>query len=143
MEESKQENAVLLLTFSLLKHKKIGKTLLQSSKSKVIGSLKTVVSPKKKAKRFYIASLKATPSEFCSIIRSHWSIENKLHWCLDVSFGEDNDRKRTVNASQNFSTLNKIALNILKNEKTLKVGIKGRRLKAGWDNNYLKKLMNF
>ena len=99
--------------------------------------------PEEKSERFYIASLKATPSEFCSIIRSHWSIENKLHWCLDVSFGEDNDRKRTVNASQNFSTLNKIALNILKNEKTLKVGIKGRRLKAGWDNNYLKKLMNF
>jgi len=64
MEESKQENAVLLLTFSLLKHKKIGKTLLQSSKSKVIGSLKTVVSPKKKAKDFTSQVLKLLQANF-------------------------------------------------------------------------------
>lgn len=99
--------------------------------------------PTEKAERFYIASLNAGAEDFNQIIRSHWSVENKLHWSLDVTFDEDHDRKRAGNASQNFSILNKIVLNLLKNEKTLKVGIKGKRLKAGWDNNYLKKVINF
>lgn len=99
--------------------------------------------PTEKAERFYIASFDAGAEYFNQIIRSHWSIENKLHWCLDVAFGEDNGRKRSENTAQNFSILNKMALNLLKNEKTLKVGIKGKRLKAGWDNNYLLKVINF
>ena len=74
-------------------------------------------------------------------IRSHWGIENKLHWILDVAFGEDASRKRKDNAVQNFSILNKIALNLLKNEKTAKLGVKGKRLKAGWDNQYLLKVL--
>jgi len=73
-----------------------------------------------------------------TIIRNHWSIENKLHWCLDVCFNEDLNRKRTGNASQNFSLINKIALNLAKKEKSWKLGIKSKRLKAGWDNTYLK-----
>jgi predicted transposase YbfD/YdcC len=98
--------------------------------------------PTEKGTRYYISSIYATPEDFQNHIRSHWSIENKLHWILDVAFGEDASRKRSGNSPQNFSTLNKIALNLLKNEKTLKVGIKGRRLKAGWDNNYLIKVLN-
>lgn len=98
--------------------------------------------PTEKATRLYISSVEAKAEDFQKAIRSHWSIENKLHWTLDVAFGEDASRKRTGNAAQNFSTLNKIALNLLKNEKTLKMGVKGRRLKAGWDNNYLLKVLN-
>ncbi len=95
-----------------------------------------------KATRYYISSLDAKPEDFQNAIRSHWSIENKLHWTLDVAFSEDASRKRIGNATQNFSLLNKIALNLLKNEKSSKVGIKSRRLKAGWDNHYLIKVLN-
>jgi hypothetical protein len=61
---------------------------------------------------------------------------------LDVVFREDQSRKRSNNAAQNFSILSKIALNLLKNDKYKKVGIKGKRLKAGWDNKYLEHLIN-
>jgi predicted transposase YbfD/YdcC len=64
-------------------------------------------------------------------------VENSLHWVLDVGFNEDSSRKRNGFAAQNYSLLNWIALNVLKNDKTTKVGIRGKRLKAGWDNKYL------
>lgn len=78
---------------------------------------------------------------FCYAIRSHWHVENKLHWQLDVSFNEDQNRLRSGFAAQNIALINKIALNLLKNEKTVKVGIKSKRLKAGWDNAYLMKVL--
>ena len=74
-------------------------------------------------------------------IRSHWRIENSLHWTLDVGFNEDNSRKRAGHAAQNFSVLSRIAVNLLKNETATKCGIKGKRLKAGWDNMYLQKIL--
>ncbi len=90
--------------------------------------------------RYYISSLKNDASYFQSAMRSHWAVENKLHWTLDVGFSEEASRKRAGNASQNYSVLLKIALNLLKNEKTEKQGIKGKRLKAGWNNKYLLKV---
>lgn len=93
--------------------------------------------------RYYISSLDKTAEELQSIIRSHWAIENKLHWSLDVAFGEDFNRKRTANAAQNFSLINKIVLNLAKNEKTCKLGIKSKRKIAGWDENYLLKILGF
>ncbi|WP_083858537.1 ISAs1-like element ISPto5 family transposase [Psychroflexus torquis] len=98
--------------------------------------------PAQHAIRYYISSIKASSQDFQKAIRSHWSIENKLHWTLDVAFSEDASRKRTGNSTQNFSILNKIALNLLKNEKSLKTGVKSRRLQAGWDNHYLIKVLN-
>jgi len=98
--------------------------------------------PTETATRYYISSLKGKAQDFQYAIRSHWSVENKLHWTLDVAFGEDASRKRKENAAQNFSILNKIALNLLKNEKSIKVGVKSRRMKAGWDNKYLIKVLN-
>ena len=95
-----------------------------------------------KSSRYYISSLEASSEDFQKAIRSHWSIENKLHWTLDVAFREDASRKRKGNSTQNFSILNKIALNLLKNEKTSKIGVKSRRMKAGWDNHYLIKVLN-
>ena len=96
---------------------------------------------KQTSTRYYISSLKNNALYFQSAIRSHWAVENKLHWTLDVGFSEDASRKRAGNASQNYSVLLKIALNLLKNEKTEKKGIKGKRLKAGWDNQYLLKIL--
>ena len=94
------------------------------------------------ATRYYISSLTDTAINYQTNIRSHWGVENKLHWTLDVAFSEDASRKRKNNAAQNYSILLKIALNLLKNEKTEKQGIAGKRLKAGWNEGYLLKVLN-
>ncbi len=91
--------------------------------------------------RLYISSLLTTPEHFNQIIRGHWSIENNLHWCLDVVFKEDYSTKQAGNASENFSMINKAALSILKNDKTNKSSLKRKRLKAGWSNEYLEMLL--
>jgi len=91
--------------------------------------------------RYYITSLKPDAVRLNAAIRQHWGIENKLHWALDVSFGEDQSRKRAGNSARNFSLLNRIALNMLRRETSSKRGIKGKRLKAGWDHDYLLKLL--
>ena len=91
--------------------------------------------------RYYISSLPADACLLNKSIRSHWGVENSLHWILDVAFNEDNSRKRAGYAAQNFSVLNRIALNILKNEQTTKQGIKSKRMKAGWDDEYLRKIL--
>jgi len=92
--------------------------------------------------QYYISSLKANAEDFQNAIRSHWAIENKLHWMLDVAFSEDASRKRVGNSTQNFSILLKIALNILKKDAKTKVGIKSRRFKAAMSNDYLFKMLN-
>ena len=92
--------------------------------------------------RYYISSLKGEAQQLNHCIRSHWKIENSLHWVLDVAFHEDQSRKRAGNAAENFSTINRIALNLLKNEPTTKQGVKGKRLKAGWSNDYLETVIN-
>lgn len=91
--------------------------------------------------RYYISSLLSGATQFQKAIRLHWGIENKLHWVLDVAFSEDASRKRIGNASQNFSILSKIALNLLKKDTTTKQGIKGKRLKAAYDQDYLTKIL--
>lgn len=89
---------------------------------------------------YYITTL-SKAEQMASGIRKHWGIENKVHWVLDVAFAEDLSRKRAGNAAQNFSCINRIALNLLKKDDA-KVGIKSRRKMAGWGNNYLLKLIN-
>lgn len=91
--------------------------------------------------RYYITSLKPDAARLNTAIRQHWGIENKLHWVLDVGFREDASRKRAGNAARNFSLLNRIALNLLRQETSLKRGIKGKRLNAAWDHAYLLKLL--
>jgi len=78
--------------------------------------------------RYYISSLKPNAKRLNGAIRRHWGIENKLHWVLDVAFGEDLSRKRAGHARENFSLLNRIALNLLKQDKTSELGIHGKRL---------------
>jgi predicted transposase YbfD/YdcC len=91
--------------------------------------------------RYYITSLPPAAAPVNRAIRQHWGIENKLHWVLDVGFGEDLSRKRAGHAAQNFSLLNRIVLNLLKQDKSSQRGIKGKRLKAAWDQSYLLKLL--
>ncbi len=97
--------------------------------------------PTERQIRYYITSIKPDAARLNRSIRQHWGIENKLHWVLDVGFGEDLDRKRAGHAAQNFSVLNRIALNLLKQDKSSKRGVHGKRLKAGWDNDYLLHLL--
>lgn len=91
--------------------------------------------------RYFITSLAADAKLIGMAARGHWSIENGLHWQLDVSFREDASRKRKDNAAVNFSTLTKMTLTLLKRDISTKVGIKSKRLKAGWDNDYLLKIL--
>ena len=91
--------------------------------------------------RFYISSLKTSAKKISAAIRKHWSVENSLHWSLDVAFKEDQCRVRIGEAAENFSLLRKIALMYLKNETSLKGGIQTKRLRAGWDSEYLLKVL--
>lgn len=91
--------------------------------------------------RYFITSLNDDPEHILNVVRSHWGVENCLHWVLDVAFREDECRVRKGNAAENFSILRNIATNLLRNEKTCKRGIKGKRLKSGWDNDYLLKVL--
>ena len=74
-------------------------------------------------------------------VRGHWAVENKLHWQLDVSFREDERRIRKGHGAENYSRLCRLALNLLKRDKTVKIGVHGKRLKAGWDEHYLLRLL--
>ena len=92
-------------------------------------------------RRYYIASIEKDAELFGTAVRKHWGIENSLHWVLDVSFREDECRVRKNNAAENFSVLRRVALNLLKNEKTAKLGVKSKRNKAAWDEKYLEKVI--
>jgi predicted transposase YbfD/YdcC len=93
--------------------------------------------------RFYLASIPACAKEFARAVRGHWSVENSLHWCLDVCFGEDQCRSRIGNASENLAILRHITLNILKRDSSKKRGIRGKQKNASWDHSYLIKLLDF
>jgi len=90
--------------------------------------------------RYHIASLTGA-KPILKVVRSHWGIENELHWTLDLAFDEDRCRVRKDHGPENFALLRHIALNLLKQEKTCKRGIKGKRLLAGWNQDYLLRVL--
>jgi predicted transposase YbfD/YdcC len=87
--------------------------------------------------RLYLSSLAANAETLNRIVRTHWQIENQLHWVLDTAFAEDQCRVRLGDGAQNLALLRRVALSLLKRDTTTKAGIKARRLKAGWDEHYL------
>ena len=87
--------------------------------------------------RYFISSLPADAKTILKVKRSHWKIENQLHWVLDIAFREDESRVRKDHSSENLAVLRHVALNLLKQEKTAKGGIHAKRLQAGWNNDYL------
>jgi predicted transposase YbfD/YdcC len=92
-------------------------------------------------RRYYLASLPLGVETFARAVRSHWGVENKVHWIMDVSFREDQSRARTGHAAENLATLRRLALNLLRRDKTKKRGIRGKQLNAGWDHAYLLRLL--
>ena len=92
-------------------------------------------------RRYFISSLESNAQQLLHAVRTYWGIENKLHWVLDLAFREDESRVRKGNGPQNFAVLRHIALNLLKREDTAKISIRAKRKKAGWDDDYLLKVL--
>jgi predicted transposase YbfD/YdcC len=92
--------------------------------------------------RYYLTSLESPDiREFARAVRSHWNVENQLHWVLDVAFREDHSKARVKNVAENLAVIRRMALNLLKQDKTNKIGIQAKRRKAGWDPEYLENVL--
>lgn len=108
----------------------------------MVESIREVDGKSSVERRYYLSSLPLNVELFARAVRGHWGVENKLHWVMDVCFGEDQSRARAGYAAENLATLRRLALNLLKREKTKKRGIRGKQLNAGWDHAYLLRLLS-
>jgi predicted transposase YbfD/YdcC len=94
-------------------------------------------------RRYYLNSLGPGAARFARAVRDHWGVENQVHWVLDVQMNEDQSRARTGHAPENLATLRRLALNLLRRDQSKPRGIKGKRLSAAWNQDYLLQLLNF
>jgi predicted transposase YbfD/YdcC len=107
----------------------------------MVKSVRQIGSERSTKVRYFISSLESNARLMLHAVRTHWEIENKVHWVLDLVFREDDCRIRKGNGAQNFAVFRHIALNLLRQEKTAKRSIRAKRLKAGWDHDYLLKVL--
>jgi predicted transposase YbfD/YdcC len=91
--------------------------------------------------RYYIGSFSGTADEYLGAIRGHWGIENSLHWILDVVFREDDSRHHAGHSGENLALLRRLAISLLKQEKLSNASLKTKRLRCGWDDDYLAKVL--
>ena len=92
-------------------------------------------------RRYFITSLPAQSDRILGAVREHWGVENGLHWTLGAPFGEDGSMIRIGHAAENMSTLRRLALNLVKGEKSLKIEVAAKRKRAGWDLDYLRAIL--
>lgn len=104
-------------------------------------STRIIDSKVSKDTRYYITSLEINAERILQVVRTHWAIENGLHWVLDVALNEDRSRVRKNHSPENLAVLRHIALNLLKQEKTAKGGIHAKQLQAAWNDDYLLKIL--
>ncbi len=108
----------------------------------MVEATRTVGTKTSVERRYYISSLPADAERLARAVRGHWEIENQVHWVLDMVFAEDQSRMRERQSTTNFAMLRRLALNILRQDPTPKLSLRRKRLKAGWDNEYLESLLN-
>lgn len=107
----------------------------------MVESIRSIKGKNSIERRFFLSSLPLDARELAKSVRGHWGVENALHWCLDVTFKEDDSRARTMNAAQNVATLRRIALNIVKKTPREKTSQRQKLLVAALDPEFLKKLL--
>ena len=107
----------------------------------VVEARRTVGGKESVERRYYLSSLGSDAEKFARAVRAHWGVENRLHWVLDVVFGEDQSRARTGHAAENLAQTRRLAINLLRQDKTCKRGIKGRLLRAAIDPDYLRSIL--
>ena len=107
----------------------------------MVESIREIKGQRTIERRYFLSSLPLDVPLFARAVRSHWNIENKVHWVMDVCFGEDQSRARSGHAAENLATLRRLALNMLKRETKKKRSLKGKMLNASWDHAYLQRLL--
>ncbi len=107
----------------------------------VVEARRTVQGKESVERRYYLSSLKADATKFARAVRGHWGVENSLHWVLDVVFGEDQSRARSGHAAENLAATRRLAVNLLRRDKTCKRSIKGKLMRAAIDPDYLKRIL--
>ncbi|MCC6355525.1 MAG: ISAs1 family transposase [Verrucomicrobiae bacterium] len=107
----------------------------------VVESVRETAGTLQTERRYYLSSLPLDPARFARAVRGHWSVENQLHWVLDVQFSEDQSRARSGYAAENLATLRRLALNLLKRDTSKRRGIRAKQKNAGWDHRYLLHLL--
>jgi predicted transposase YbfD/YdcC len=111
----------------------------------MVESTREILDQASMERRYYISSLPGATDDDAKrlnrVIRTHWEIENRVHWVLDVAMGEDANRTRSGESAQNLALIRKLALNLLRRETTVPAGIAAKQKRAGWDHNYLLRIL--